>query len=198
MPYLSQRLWVLAMTKTVTLIALLVTSSSVIEGGVQMMGSVVVNHQGHAMLSLKLQNDSDTAICFETWFPSRDVMIDVMYTDSFILENADGTEVEYQSRIADLDPTSVNRRVYLLKEGENAQALIDLSALYRLDHGSYTVSYLLSTLPCAIYGKQDSYLTSSNNLKYLQITDNLAIASDIENVVILEPIHFDVPINRAK
>lgn len=186
------------MTKITTLIALLVASSSVIEGSVKLTGSVVVNHQGHAILSLELQNDSDTAVCFDGWFPFRAVMVDVTYADSFILENANGAEVEYQSRIADLDTTSANRRVYMLKEGKIAQALIDLSALYKLDHGSYSVSYLVSTLPCDIYGEPDSYLTSSNNLKYLQVTDNLAIVSALENIARLDPIHFDIPGNSVK
>ena len=172
--------------------ALMLLSGLSAEDQVQLTGEVEVDNQGSVMLSLTLRNDSDSAICFEDWFPLRHTAIDVTYADLFVVTDADGDAVRYQSKIADVDPKAANRQVYMLRVGEVAEALVNLSSLCELGKGSFTVTYLLSALPCSEYAKQNAYLTSPNNLKHLFLSDKLELVSEVESIVVLKPISFDV------
>jgi hypothetical protein len=171
-------------------------------GGAEISGAVSVDDQGHAILSLKLTNATETAICFEDWFPSRtEIVVDDWLVRSFIVKDAEGNDVDTlrPEKVYDLGPPTLNRRVYMLKTGEDAEALIDLSSLYKLDPGSYTVGYLFSTLPCDKYADHESLLLSSMQLKYLATTDNLTVirvmtrASKNQNLVYLESVRFEIP-----
>ena len=168
----------------------------------QLAGSVSIDDRGHAILSLSAANNSDTAVCFEHWFPDRISVIDVTYADMFVVRDAEGKDVQYISRIANVDTDSANRQIFMLRKTETADARIDLSSLYALGTGSYSVSYFFSTLPCSKYAESDSFLTSPGNLKYLTDvarSDGLkAIAiilqiSRNEDIVFLEPVRFEVP-----
>ena len=171
-------------------------------GGAEISGAVSVDDQGHAILSLKLTNDTETAICFEDWFPSRtEIVVDDWLVRSFIVKDAEGNDVDTlrPEKVYDLGPPTLNRRVYMLKTSEDAEALIDLSSWYKLDTGSYSVSYLLSTLPCDKYADPESTLTSSEHLTYLAAADNLTVikimtrtAKD-HDIVFLEPVRFAIP-----
>ena len=180
---------------------LLLSSELALGGDVEIRGSVSVNDQGHAILSLRLVNDSETAICFEDWFPSRSEIVNDELVDSFIVKDPEGNDIETRQPriIRDVGPTTLNRRVYILKKGEDAEAMIDLSSWYKLDPGSYTVGYLFSTLPCDKYADQESRLLSSMKLKYLAMTDNLTVirvmtrASKNQNLVYLESVRFEIP-----
>ena len=185
----------------------LLASSLAYGGDVGISGSVSVNGQGHAILSLKLINDSETAVCFEDWFPSRtELVVDRWLVDSFIVKDEEGNDVRTpEPRIrSDVGPPTLNRRVYMLKKGEDAEALIDLSSWYEFNPGSYTVSYLLSTLPCNKYADPESSLMSSGLLAYhLATADNLVViriltsVAKYENLVFLWPVQFQIPTEQV-
>jgi hypothetical protein len=106
-----------------------------------------------------------------------------MYANSFIVE----------SRIGDLDPRTLNRRVYMLRKGETAEALVDLSALYKLYPGSFLVRYFLSTLPCEVYARPNSSLTSSNNLAGLFLVEGRIRQLGSQNILTTGPVYFSIP-----
>ena len=48
---------------------------------------------------------------------------------------------------------------------------------HKLDNGSYTVTYLLSTLACSKCAKPSAYLTSPDSLKYVLANDILGLVT---------------------
>lgn len=195
------------MIKGVTFLAAVCVTCQYGASGIELSGNVSVDDRNHAILSIRLKNESTSAICFEDWFPSRtEIVVDRWLVDSFIVKDEEGNAVSAPAPTirADVGPTTtLNRRIYMLKKGEDAEALIDLSSWFRLESGAYTVSYLISTLPCDKYAEPESSLMSSSKLSYLAIADNLTVikimtsTSKYENLVFLKPVRFEVPEMRS-
>lgn len=196
------------MIKVSILLGLFLVAAEIGASGVTIAGNVSLDDRGHAVLSMKLTNESASAICFEDWFPSRaELVVDRWLVESFIVKDAEGRDVtipEPRFRPDVIGPPTLNRRVYMLKKGEDAEALIDLSSWYKFSPGSYTVSYLFSTLPCDKYADPESWLTDSRSLAYLGTADNLMVirimtaVGEHQNLVFLRPVEFQIPSEQVK
>ena len=178
--------------RLIVIVAVFLMPSCATTKEVRLEGEVSHDGKNDILLSLELSNDTGESICFESWFVSRETVVETMFEDSFIVVRDDGSFAPYQSNIARRDPRSSNRTVFLLKDGEQANAVVNLSKLYELESGAYTVSYLLAVMSCSDYLYPDSRITPSNNLKYLfTIGRSLDIPAP-EKIVELSPIEFEV------
>jgi hypothetical protein len=165
-------------------------------GNVELTGSVTMSERGNAILSLRLDNRTESPICLKDWYRNRISVIEKTYSDYFIVKDENGAHAKSQSSMVTVMAGSENRRVYLVRQGESAEALINLSSLYRLDSGSWSVSLLISTVRCDVYAEREVDLKHPGLLKYMYLNRSKDFFADFvqgQDILVLEPVRFEIP-----
>lgn len=134
-------------------------------------GFVEINAAGDAILKAVFTNNSQKAICVKEWPPSKIFVYEELFSDFIAISNEEGDFSPYISLHGapagrDVD---FNYSTHVVPIGSSLMAHYNLSKLYLLPKGEYSVTKFSSVIFCHALSNEIPYLSSSVMLKNMYV-----------------------------
>ncbi|WP_308367954.1 MULTISPECIES: hypothetical protein [unclassified Microbulbifer] len=148
--------------------SLLTTTSIAESSAYQLTGKIIPSERkDNIILEINFKNNSGKSACLQYWSDSKSIPADTTYQDMFSVKDYKGKLARYISRKGDFDIENQNIAIFIVPQNKTISAKYNLTELYELSSGSFSVSYLLGVVDCEAYNSNWIYIPRPNNLKYL-------------------------------
>ncbi len=141
----------------------------------EFIGAINSESVENTVLEVSFSNTGSSTICLEDWVVDRGGNAG-MYRDVLLLYSESGDLLQTKTHSAQFaSEDQVNSFVYYVKPKASISASYNLTDLYDLKPGAFSVTMFLDIALCSDYLAGVSEMESSNNLKYLSVVKSMDV-----------------------